>query len=388
MRIEMKRFLTKIKEAVMPAVAVLPLFGILAGLGYALCPAVMMGGEVTTAANRIGWILSRSAGAIYDNRGFLVACTAGYILSGRKPAGALGGLAGVLLFNSYSGIPFFTVFFPAVLDAPLSLSALYGTNAFTGLLLGWVASLCVKRLPTNSHPVCSVMAGTAVLSAVSLILIGTRIGLFHLIAAVGNMLAGGGVMGAAAFTGLNRLLSPFELHRPLNYAVLSEAGAGDMSRFWAQVTEGDPGLYMSGFFPPMMFGIPAGCLFLSRKSGNRRFHIFILLTAVCAFACGLAEPFEYWLLLTSPAAYLGYVMIYVLSAWLAGITGFRAGFACSAGFVDLLFSSAMPAAARTWLVLPLGLVCAGLFLLLFMRLCTGTGAVSDIIETEDGEEHS
>lgn len=373
----------------MPAVWILPLFGILQGIGYALCPAAMIGGAVSTVANRIGWVLSRTASAVYDNRGFLTAAAAGYILSGKKLQGAFAGLAGVLLFNSYSGIPFFMVFFPSVLDSELSKLALYGANAVTGLIMGLLGAGILNQRSMRGHPLRQIIVCAAVLTVSALCLLGARIGLFHLLAGLGEVLAQQGNAGAALFAALNRLLAPFELHRPLNYAVLSEAGAGDMSYFWGQVTDGDPGKFMSGFFPPMMFGIPAFCLAQLRKRRNQntpRLREFLILCAVCAFSCGLAEPFEYWLILTSPLCYGLYALSFAVSAGLCTVTGFRAGFACSGGFVDLLFSAAMPAAANTWLIIPLGLLFALLFYLLSSRLRESGGEESDIIELENVEE--
>ena len=389
MKIRMKSFAWKLREAVRPALILLSLAGVFVGIGYALCPAAMMGGEVVTAASRIGWFISRTAGAVYDNRGFVFAVSAGYFFSEKKLAGALAGLISILIYNAYSGPAFFSVFLPSVFDSPVSTLALYGPNAVTGIILGGISAALVNKLLSDRHPLYSAAAAGFILTAVTGILIAVRIILFHMITSLGPVLSENGAAGAAAYAFLNRLFSPFELHRPLNYVLLSEAGTGDMSRFWAQVTDGDPGRYMSGFFPPMMFGIPAACLYLSHRTNSRVFRWFILLTAVCAFSCGLAEPFEYWLILLCPAGYFCYALIYGISSWLAVITGFRAGFACSGGFIDLLFSAAMPAAPKTWILLPLGAVCAILFLVLASRLGSAAAGDSDIIGPgRNGEEES
>ena len=149
----MKDAMRMIRKAVLPAIFILPVFGILAGIGYALCPAAMQGGAVTTPANRIGWFLSRIASAVYDNRGFLTAVSAGYVLSGKRIYGVCGALIGILLYNSFSASSVFVLFAPEVLDEPLNTLALYGPSALTGLLLGCTAAWIVNQMIPETHPV-------------------------------------------------------------------------------------------------------------------------------------------------------------------------------------------------------------------------------------------
>ena len=381
----MKHAMQKVRKAVLPAIYILPVFGILAGIGYALCPAAMQGGAVTTPANRIGWFLSRIASAVYDNRGFLTAVSAGYVLSGKRASGAFGALIGILLYNSFSASSVFVLFAPEVLDQPLNTLALYGPSAVTGLLLGCTAAWIVSRKNHQAHPVKTiVMLGTG-LSVVSVVLIACRLLLFHAIAALGTWIISLGTPGTGLFAFLNRLLAPSDLHRPLNYMILGEGGAHDMDYFWGQVTDMDPGKYMSGFFAPMMFGIPAACMVLRKRrdaSEHPYFRMFLLLCSLSAFSCGLCEPFEYWLLLSSPLVYVCYALIFGIAGWLSAYSGFRAGFACSGGLIDLIFSAAMPAARNAWMVLVLGAFIGVLFFLLFRRFPADNGAEFDIIEPD------
>ena len=386
----MKHFGQMIRKAVLPVIWILPVFGILAGIGYALCPAAMQGGAVATPANRIGWVLSRIASAVYDNRGFLTAVSAGYVLSGNRLTGALGALMGILLYNSFSASSAFVMFAPAVLEDPLNTLALYGPSAVTGLLLGGTAAAVLRRTGTERRPLVTFAVLSFVLAALAAVLIALRIVLFHGIAVIAEKLIPLGRSGTGLFVLLNRLLAPFDLHRPLNYVILGEGGAHDMNYFWGQVTdpEYDPGKYMSGFFAPMMAGIPCACLFLAKRpsSGSGKFRIFLLLCAISAFSCGLCEPFEYWLILASPLLYAGYSVLFGLSGWLSAYSGFRAGFACSGGMVDLIFSAAMPAARNAWLLIPLGALSGLLFFLLFRRFPADKGSEFDIIEPNNWEE--
>ena len=376
----------RLQKSVLPAVFILAFFGILEGIGYALCPAAMQGGGVTTTANHIGWLIARTASAVYDNRGFLFAVCVGYELSGKTAEGAAAGLIGVLLFNSFSASPFFIEFWPAVLDSPVDTLALYGPNACTGILFGIAGAAIITAVYKKTHPIKALIAGLAVLPAMTVGLLGLRIVLFELLVPAGNALVSLGPSGSGLYASLNRLLAPFELHRPLNYAVLSEFGAGDMSRYWAMMREGDPGRYMSGFFAPMMAGVPSACLLMRRrclKNGQNRRGLLFLLFAVSAFIAGLCEPFEYWLLLVSPIGYLLYVTVFGLCAWASVCSGFRAGFACSGGLVDFVFSSALPAASRSWLLLPLCIGAALFFILLFSLIRPESRPESDIMKAAD-----
>ena len=382
----MKTVRETIKRAVIPVLLILPVFALLEGFGYALCPAAMLGGGVTSAANKIGWIFARTASAVYDNRGFLFAVCTGYMLSGKKLSGAMAGLGAVLLFNSFSSVPFFTVFYPPVTESNLSM--LYGPGACTGILLGAASVYVLNRCSFRNRPIRSVLICAFCMAGFSAVLTAVRILLFHAAARLGTGIVRLGLPGAGLYAFLNRLLSPFELHRAMNYAVLYEEGAGDMTRFWALATEGDPGRYMSGFFPVMMFGVPVLCGLLYRRAKPASaFRRFLLLCALASYSCGLCEPLEYWLLLTSPLHYLLYSAVYGLSAWISAAAGFRAGFACSGGFVDLLFSGAMPAARNTWMVIPLGLLCAVLVFLMFRRLQPDNETELDIIEPDNMEEN-
>ncbi len=377
----MKSMRQKLIQAVLPAILLLPFFGILTAVGYALCPAAMQGGSTITAANHVGWIISRTASAVYDNRGFLFAVCAGYGLSGRKLEGAAAGLIGVLLFNSFSAIPFFLEFVPSVLDSPVDTLALYGPNVCTGILFGMVSSWILNRYVMKDHPVKTLLILMTGILVTTLSVIAVRILLFRLLVQTGTALSALGDFGPAVFAFLNRLTAPFDLHRPLNYAILSEEGIGDMARYWALIEEGDPGRYMSGFFAPMMLGVPAAALMMARggKAGSIR-RLFFVMCAVSAFMGGLCEPFEYWLLLASPLLYIAYSAVYGGAAYISCITGFRAGFACSGGFVDFIFSSAVPAFSKPWIVLPLGAGCALVLAVLFYRMMSDTCGEFDIIE--------
>jgi PTS system N-acetylglucosamine-specific IIC component len=128
------------------------------------------------------------------------------------------------------------------------------------------------------------------------------------------------------------------------------------------------GTYMAGFFPCMMFGIPGAALAIiqTAKEKNRKVAAGIVgAAAICAFICGVTEPFEFAFMFLAFPLYVVYSALYGIFAAVTVALGFRAGFCFSAGATDLIFSAALPAAAKTWLILPLGAAAFVVFYLVF-----------------------
>lgn len=128
-------------------------------------------------------------------------------------------------------------------------------------------------------------------------------------------------------------------------------------------------MYMSGFFPCMMFGIPGAALAMVKcaKPEKKTAAIGLLLSAaVCSFICGVTEPFEFAFMFLAPGLYVIYAALYGIFTIVTVALGFRAGFSFSAGAMDLLFSASLPAAAKTWLILPLGIAAFIVFYVVFL----------------------
>ena len=182
-----------------------------------------------------------------------------------------------------------------------------------------------------------------------------------------------GAVGAGIYAFLNRLLIPTGLHHALNNVFWFDTiGLGDLSHFWAGETSADVtwslGMYMSGFFPCMMFGIPGAALAMvhTAKSNKKKVAIGLVASAaVCSFVCGVTEPFEFGFMFLAPALYLIYALLYGIFTTITVLLGFRAGFSFSAGATDLLFSASLPAAANTWLIIPLGIAAFAVFYVVF-----------------------
>lgn len=127
-------------------------------------------------------------------------------------------------------------------------------------------------------------------------------------------------------------------------------------------------MYMSGFFPCMMGGVPGAALAMihTAKSNKKKIAIGLVASAaLCAFVCGVTEPFEFGFMFLAPGLYVIYALLYGIFVAVTAVVGFRAGFSFSAGATDLVFSSSLPAAQNTWMILPLGIAAFIVFYVVF-----------------------
>ena len=368
-------------------VACLPLCGILMGIGYLLCPASMQGGEIVGFGPAAGLFLVKAGGALIDHIALLFAVGIGVGMSDDQNGTAgITALVSWLIITSLLQADFVKTLLPSLVDRPTALLAFEKIqNPFIGILSGLIGAESYNRFKNTSLPewlaFFSRRRSTVIVSGMISILASAVLFfmwplLFGALVWLGQWIAGLGAAGAGIYAFLNRLLIPLGLHHALNNVFWFDTiGLGDLTHFWAGHTSADVGwslgVYMSGFFPCMMFGIPGAALAMIRctKDSRRKAAIGILgSAAVCAFVCGITEPFEFAFMFAAPGLYLIYALLYGIFTFVTALVGFRAGFSFSAGATDLFFSSSLPAAANTWMILPLGLAAFAAFYLIFRFL--------------------
>ena len=118
----------------------------------------------------------------------------------------------------------------------------------------------------------------------------------------------------------------------------------------------------------MMFGLPAAAMAIihcAKPEKKKAAASLMGAAAICAFICGVTEPFEFAFMFLAPALYLVYAILYGVFAAVTVALGFRAGFSFSAGLTDLVFSASLPAHAKTWLIIPIGIAAAIVFYVVF-----------------------
>lgn len=366
-------------------VAVLPICGILMGIGYLLCPATMQGGDIQGAANLIGLFLVKAGGALIDNMAILFAIGVGVGMSDKNDGtGGIAALASWLMLTTLLSTGFVTTLMPSIAESEVKTIAFNKiANPFIGILAGVIGSTCYNKFKGTKLPDwlaffsgkrCVAIVAGVVSIIVSAVLLFVWPLFFGLLVSIGDAIAKMGVVGAGIYAFLNRLLIPTGLHHALNNVFWFDTiGLGDLSHFWAGETSADVswslGMYMSGFFPCMMFGIPGAALAMVQcaKPEKKAATIGILLSAaVCSFICGVTEPFEFAFMFLAPGLYLIYAALYGVFTIVTVALGFRAGFSFSAGAMDLLFSASLPAAAKTWLIIPLGIAAFLVFYFVFL----------------------
>ena len=383
------KFLQKLGKALMLPVAVLPICGILMGIGYRLCPATMQGGEILGVANLIGLFLVKAGGALIDNMAILFAIGVGVGMSEKNDGtGAIAALASWLMLTTLLSTGFVTTIMPSIAeDATKTLAFDKIANPFIGIIAGIIGSMCYNKFKDTKLPdwlsffsgkrCVAIVAGVvSILASVVLLFVWPL--LFGGLVALGEAIVGLDVVGAGIYAFLNRLLIPTGLHHALNNVFWFDTiGLGDLKHFWAGETSADVswslGMYMSGFFPCMMFGIPGAALAMVKcaKPAKKKAAIGLVASAaICSFICGVTEPFEFAFMFLAPGLYVIYAALYGIFTMITVALGFRAGFSFSAGATDLIFSASLPAAKNTWMILPLGIAAFVVFYVVFRFMIT------------------
>ena len=405
----MMKWLQKLGKALMLPVAALPVCGILMGIGYALAPAVMGAeGSTTGAAYTIGFLLVKAGGALIDNMAWLFAIGAAVGLADDHDGTA--GLAGLVSFLMMQQLlsPGVVGTIRAAVGSTLeegtvdyiAFSKIAG-NSFIGILAAIIGAACYNKFKNTQLPDWLaffsgkrfVAIATGLISIlVSVVLLFVWPVIFDALVAIGNGIVGMDGIGAGIYAFLNRLLIPTGLHHALNNVFWFDTiGLGDLSHFWAGETSADVGwslgMYMSGFFPCMMFGILGAALAMVKTAKNKKAAIGLVLSAaICAFVCGVTEPFEFGFMFLCFPLYVVYAALYGIFTVITYYSGFRAGFCFSAGATDLVFSASLPAAAKTWMIIPLGIAAFLVFYFVFYFAITKFDLKTPGREDDDVEE--
>lgn len=199
----------------------------------------------------------------------------------------------------------------------------------------------------------------------------------HAIHAGGEWIVNEGALGSGIFGVINRLLIPTGLHQVLNTIAWFQIGEftnaagsifhGDINRFYAGDTTA--GMFMSGFFPIMMFGLPGAALamyFAAPKERRPMVGGMLLSVAVTAFLTGVTEPLEFLFMFLAPVLYLIHAILTGVSMFIATLLNIHAGFSFSAGAIDYVLMYKLPAASHNvWILLLMGVIFFVVYFVLF-----------------------
>jgi PTS system N-acetylglucosamine-specific IIC component len=359
-------------RSLMLPIAVLPVAGLLLRLGQ---PDLLNIGFVAAAGD-----------AIFHNLGLLFAI--GVAVGFAKDGNGAAGLAGVVCFLvathgaealiAAPNAPGLDAKTAALVAADFRNAALFKLNVPLGILSGLIAGDFYNRfgaikLPDylaffggrRFVPIVSGLAGLALAAAFGL----GWTSLDGAIDALSRFVVGAGPLGLFLYGLLNRLLIVTGLHHILNNIAWFIIGdyhgvTGDLNRFFA----GDPtaGSFMAGFFPVMMFGLPAACLAMYHEARpERRAEAggLLLSLALTVFLTGVTEPIEFSFMFLAPVLYLLHAVLTGMSMVVMSLLGVKLGFGFSAGLFDYLLNFGK--ATRPLLLLPVGAVYFALYYGLF-----------------------
>ncbi|MCL1987243.1 MAG: N-acetylglucosamine-specific PTS transporter subunit IIBC [Firmicutes bacterium] len=358
------KYLQQVGKSLMMPVAVLPAAAILLGVGYAIDPAGW-GGNSALAS-----FLVQAGDSILSAMPLLFALGVSYgMTKDREGSAALSGLVGYLIITTLLSPDSAAGLLRRDLQPFEDLAFSRISNAFIGIGVGVISAELYNRFSKTELPTFAAFFSgrrlvpilvAAVMCLVSLLFLFIWPPIFNALLTFGQAIEGLGAFGAAIYGFFNRLLIPIGLHHTLNAVFWFDfAGINDLGYFWAGPdgggVVGQTGRYMAGFFPVMMFGLPGACLAMYRQAkpgAKKNVYGLLLAAAITSFATGVTEPIEFSFMFVAPLLYLIHAVLTAISMFVIYSLGWIAGFAFSAGLIDLLLSSNVVFAVN-WFLIPI-----------------------------------
>ncbi|MEW9676930.1 N-acetylglucosamine-specific PTS transporter subunit IIBC [Lentibacillus sp. L22] len=372
----MMKALQSLGRSIMLPVAVLPAAAILAGLGNWILG--------FWEGNVIGTFLSNAGTSILDNLGMLFAVGIAIGLSKDKHgAAALSGLVGFLVVtNLISTDSVADLLGKDVADVNPAFEQ--NDNVFIGILTGVIAAMMYNRFSGVKLPdALAFFSGKRlppIMTAAAMVVVAAVLFfvwpvVFGWLVAFGKAISSLGAVGAGLYGFFNRLLIPTGLHHALNSVFWFDvAGINDIGKFLAsEGTKGITGMYQAGFYPIMMFGVPAAALAMYHTAKTKRKKqaaSLMMAGAFAAFFTGVTEPVEFSFMFLAPALYVVHALLTGLSLFIAATFHWTSGFGFSAGFVDYTLSFMNSIANKPYMLIVQGLVFAVIYYFLFRFLIT------------------
>ncbi len=355
----MFNLLQRIGKALMTPIAVLPVAALLLRLGF---------GDIFDG--QIALIMKSAGEAVFSNLDMLFGIGIAYGLAKNNDgAAALSGAIGVFIAKAVY----------------LSIDKDVNMGVFVGIIIGVIAGTLYNRYHTIKVPEFLGFFGgkrfVPIITALAAIVVGVLAGYFWhyaqgAIDSFSGMIIGLEEFGTFIYGTLNRLLIPLGLHHILNSVFWFQLGEytyikdgvevvanGDLHRFFA----GDPtaGVYMSGFYLVMMFGLPAMtyAIYLNTpKTYRKKAGAILAGVAFTSFLTGITEPLEFLFLFVAPPLFVLHALLTGLALATAQFFDIHAGFGFSAGVIDYVINYKL--STNALLILPLGALFAGLYFVL------------------------
>jgi len=369
--------LQKVGRSLQLPIAVLPAAGILLRLGQ----------DDVFGKDGLGWdkvasVFATAGDAVFSNLPLLF-CVGIAIGFAKKADGstALAALVGFLVYkNVLTAFP--------ITDAKVTkgadIAATYNDpKVLGGIVMGLIAAVTWQRFHRTKLPDWLGFFNGRRLVPILMAFIGTAVGVFFglvwepigdVITNFGEWMTGLGAVGAGIFGAINRALLPVGMHQFVNTVAWQEIGSykdaagtmwhGDLPRFF----HGDPtaGQFMTGFFPIMMFALPAAALAITHTARPERRKVvggMMMSLALTSFVTGITEPIEFAFMFIAPVLYVIHAVLTALSMAITWALGVHHGFSFSAGAIDYFLNWNL--ATKPWMIIPIGLAFAVIYYVVF-----------------------
>ncbi len=368
--------LQRLGRSLMLPIAVLPAAGILLRIGQDDLLGRFSALESTAS------VISAAGQAVFTWLPLIFAV--GIAIGWAKKADGSTALAAVVGYMVINGV--FEAMSPIVLEGktdPKGAQALINYGVLAGIVMGLLSAMLWQRFYRTKLPdYLGFFNGrrlVPILTAFTGLIVGVGMSFLYpafnsALTWVGETVADNSVVGGGIYGAANRLLIPTGLHHILNSTVWFLVGdytdasgqlvRGDLNRFFA----GDPtaGTFMTGFFPIMMFALPAAALAIwrnARPSQKKLVGGIMLSTGLTAFITGITEPLEFSFMFVAWPLYVVHAILTGTSLALVNALGIHDGFTFSAGAIDYLLNFGK--ATDAWLLIPIGLAYAVIYYVLF-----------------------
>ncbi|PZG09793.1 PTS transporter subunit EIIC [Nonomuraea aridisoli] len=349
--------------------------------------------------NEVAGVLAAAGAALLENLPLLFAVGVA-IGFARKSDGstALAAVVGYLVFDrvtkvmfAESGIRDTVVIKQALPQGGFQEIIDYGmqnpTKVLGGIVMGLVAALLWQRFHRIKLPSWLAFFGgrrfVPIVTSIAALLIGVVFGwlwpvLGEWIRHAGEALAAVGPVGTGVYGLVNRLLIPFGLHHFVNSVVWyvvpqCDVGGRVLGGDWNCYFGGDPdaGQFMAGFFPIMMFALPAAALAMWRAApAHRRATVggIMLSAGLASFVTGITEPIEFAFIFVAPLLLVVHAVLTGLAMALTTLIGGQLGFGFSAGLLDMLLNASKSNTENLPGILLLGVAYGAVYYVVFSFL--------------------
>lgn len=355
-------------------VAVLPAGAIIVGIGNLL--------KALNILPTVSLFFSTVGNAILGQLGLIFAIGVAIGMAKKNDgavalAGALGFALVVKVLSPEFVASLFNIKESAVNDG---FSKMDNSNVFIGIIIGLIAAYCYNKFSDVELPTAlSFFSGKRLVPIMTVfyctflivILLFAWTFVYSAIVAFGGWLVGFGPFGAFLYGFFNRLLIPTGLHHALNAVFwFDTAGINDIGKFQTgqDAIKGITGRYQAGFFPIMMFGIPAAALAMyhtAESAQKKQVYGWFIASSISAFMVGVTEPIEFVFMFVAPVLFVIHALLTGLSLFIASLFHWTAGFSFSAGLIDYVLSLINPVANHPLMILVQGIVFFVLYYFIF-----------------------